>query len=370
MKKRAMALTGGPGKRPPKAWLLGICLAFLLAACSGEKKSEPQAGTKTFTDSAGRRVEVPAAPAKVSPTGALAQMYLAALAPELLVTSAGTYTPEQLAYLPAQLASLPMVGQFYGSQDLNLETIANAGPQLIIDIGEAKKTIAQDMDSITGSLAIPAVHITATLRSTPEAFRSLGRLLDREAQGEALAQYCEGVLSQTDRIMAQREGDKPSILYCLGDSGLSVLAATTFHAEVLDYIAGNMAAVDNPASRGSGNETDLEQILLWNPDYILFSPKGMYSQAAADPVWSQLKAIRRGTYYEAPAGPYNWLGMPPSINRYLGMLWLTKLLYPDRADFDLYEQVREYYRLFYHHDLTQDEFEALTARSLPKEAGR
>ncbi|MDR1217684.1 MAG: hypothetical protein LBJ99_03750, partial [Oscillospiraceae bacterium] len=87
----------------------------------------------------------------------------------------------------------------------------------------------------------------------------------------------------------------------------------------------------------------------------------VYGDVANDPTWSGLRAIRGGRYYETPASPYNWMGSPPSINRYLGMLWLTSVIYPDYADYDLYEEVREYYSLFYGYDLSRDELEALTA---------
>ena len=46
------------------------------------------------------------------------------------------------------------------------------------------------------------------------------------------------------------------------------------------------------------------------------------------------------------------------------MLWLGKQLYPDQADYDLYEKVAEYYDIFYHCDLTQEQYDALTANSL------
>ncbi|MDR2615623.1 MAG: ABC transporter substrate-binding protein, partial [Oscillospiraceae bacterium] len=145
---------------------------------------------------------------------------------------------------------------------------------------------------------------------------------------------------------------------------LNVLAKTSFHSEVLDKLTDNLAVVDEPSSRGSGNETDLEQISLWNPEVIIFAPGSVYSDVAGDPAWSQLDAIKNGKYYEVPQGPYNWMGSPPSINRYLGMLWLTYILYSDVEHFDLYEEVREYYGLFYGYDLTTDDFRELTSPSL------
>ena len=320
--------------------------------------------TVSFTDDAGRTVEVPTNITRVSPSGALAQMFLLAIAPDLLITTAAEYTDAELAFLPSYISDLPVVGQFYGSDNLNYESIAAISPEIVIDVGEPKNTIVEDMDSVTTNLAIPSVHITAALDSSPGAFRTLGKLLGRETEGENLALYCEEILAQTADIMNKVGVNKTSALYCLGDGGLNVLAATSFHSEVLDYITDNMAVVDEPSSRGTGNETDLEQISVWNPSVILFAPNSAYADVASNATWKELDAVRNDSYYEVPHGPYNWMGSPPSINRYLGMIWMTKLLYPEYATFDLFDAVAGYYELFYHHTLTVSEFDTLTANSL------
>ncbi|MDR1329592.1 MAG: ABC transporter substrate-binding protein [Oscillospiraceae bacterium] len=363
------------------ALILALALSLgILASCAGNSPSETppplpsedialpdepstepdESEPLFFTDSAGRTVELPANITSISPSGALAQMFLIAIAPDYLVTIASEYSEEDAKYIPGEVVGLPVVGQFYGSDDLNFESIAAIGPELVIDVGEPKNTIVEDMDSITANLAIPSVHITATLDSTPDAFRTLGAILGREERGEELAQFCEKILAQTDEIMAQIGDNKVSALYLLGDAGLNVLAKTSFHSEVLDKLTDNLAVVDEPSSRGSGNETDLEQISLWNPQVILFAPGSVYADVASDPTWSQLDAIKNRQYYEVPQGPYNWMGTPPSINRYLGMIWLTQILYPVEAQFGVFEEVQEYYKLFYGYDLTNEEFESLS----------
>ena len=61
------------------------------------------------------------------------------------------------------------------------------------------------------------------------------------------------------------------------------------------------------------------------------------------------------------------MGFPPSVQRYLGMMWLAKLLYPDAtSQYDLFSDVHEYYELFYHCDLTRAKYDALVANSLGK----
>lgn len=110
----------------------------------------------------------------------------------------------------------------------------------------------------------------------------------------------------------------------------------------------------------------MEQILNWNPDVILFAPGSIYATVGEDAAWQGVTAIQNGAYYEVPMGPYNWMGFPPSVQRLLGMLWMAKVLYPDAVDYDMYEAASTYFQMFYHCDLTQEQYDALVANSLGK----
>jgi iron complex transport system substrate-binding protein len=210
------------------------------------------------------------------------------------------------------------------------------------------------------------VYVEAALESTPEAFRNLGTLLDRRENGERLARFCEHALALKNAVMAKVNAvnARVSVLYCLDSGGLYVMSRGTYHSEVLDEIADNRAVMANPSSRGSGNEVGFEQILLWNPEVLLIQDKNVYESLADDSAWAQMAAVKNKRYYHVPVGPYNWMGGPPSNNRYLGMLWMLKILYPQYADFDLYAEIMEYYRLFYHHELTEQEYKELTDGSI------
>ena len=145
-----------------------------------------------------------------------------------------------------------------------------------------------------------------------------------------------------------------------------MIANGSYHAEVIDLLSNNLAVVESPSSKGTGNETDMEQLLIWDPDVIIFAPDSIYDTVASDPTWQNLSAIENGTFYEVPFGPYNWLGFPPSVQRYLGMMWMTQLLYPDIAQYDLYSEVANYYDLFYHTNLTEEQYNELVANSIIK----
>ena len=330
-----------------------------------EDLSSPE-GTRVFTDDAGREVEIPSEISRIVPTGQLAQIVLFGIAPDLMVGLSSKWSGDAEQYISGDYFNLPVLGQLYGSADLNLEELALADPQLIIDVGEAKKSIVEDMDDMQTQTSIPSVHIDASLSTMADAYRKLGSLLGREERGEELAAYCENVYNRTLSIMEEVGENKVKGLFVLGEEGLNVIAAGSFHAEVFDLLTDNLAVVDNPSSKGSGNEVTMEQIALWNPDFVLFAPESIYASVADMETWKDVKAIADENYIEVPFGPHNWMGMPPSVQRYLGLIWLTAALYPDYCDYDVKEEVKEYYRLFYSCDLTDEQYEALTANAFLK----
>ena len=329
---------------------------------------EPAPTTRAFTDSAGRTVELPVSVDKIAVSGPLAQIALFALAPDKLVGIALAWDKTAEQYLATEYYNLPELGQLYGGKgELNLETLLASGAQVVIDVGEPKDSVVEDLDALQAQTGIPFVHITATTATMGEAYTKLGELLGMPEEAAALSAYCDATYAKINDIAAKAE--KANILYCLGDAGLNVIAQGSYHAEIIDLLSNNLAVVDEPSSKGSGNEVDMEQILKWNPDVILFAPDSIYATVGEDSAWKELTAIKDGAYYEVPFGPYNWMGFPPSVQRYLGMLWMAKLLYPEAtADYDLYTEAKTYFSLFYHADLTQAQFDALTANSIGVQA--
>ena len=347
--------------------LLALSLLAGLAACAAPAAPAGGAADETvlFTDSLGRETAVPAQLTRVAVSGPMAQMVLFALCPHRLAGIASAWDPSAEEYLDTEYYSLPVLGQLSGGQgELNLETLLSSGAQVVIDVGEPKDSIAEDLDALQAQTGIPFVHVSATIQTMGEAYRQLGVLLGMEAEAEELAAYCEETYAMVSGLAASV--DRVKLLYLTGEAGLNVIARGSYHGEIIDLLSDNLAVVDSPSSRGTGNEVDMEQLLLWDPEVIIFSPDSAYASVGDDPLWQNLTAIREGRYYEAPMGPYNWMGFPPSVQRYLGMLWMASLLYPDEADYDLQDEVTEYFRLFYHCGLTDGQYQALMANSIGK----
>ena len=351
------------------ALVLALVMSLSLFAC-GQKQQEDKTddGTQTettrvFTDSCGREVTVPADIQKIAVSGPLAQIVVFAIAPDKMVGVANAWDESAKTYFDARYLELPLLGQLYGGKgELNLETLLAAAPDVVIDVGEPKGSIVEDLDALQEQTGIPFVHIDAYLASMDDTYAMLGDLLAMPNEAQGLADYCRYAYDKVKAIADSVE--KVDLLYVTGEEGLNVIARGSYHAEVIDMLCNNLAVVDEPSSKGTGNEVDMEQILNWNPDAVIFAPGSIYSTVADNENWQTIPAIRDGRYYEVPMGPYNWMGFPPSVQRILGMQWMAKVLYPDAADYDMYETTQTYFQLFYHCDLTAEQYAALTAHSL------
>lgn len=354
------------------ALLLALVMSVSLFACGAQPETNngdsqntgDEAATRVFTDSCGREVTVPVNVEKVAVSGPLAQIVVFAMAPDKLVGIANAWDESAAQFLDTKYYDLPLLGQLYGGKgEMNLETLLAAAPDVVIDVGEPKGSIVEDMDALQEQTGIPFVHIDAYLASMDNTYAMLGDLLAMPNEAQGRADYCRYAYDRAVEIANSVE--KANLLYITGDEGLNVIAKGSYHAEAIDLLANNLAVVEEPSSKGTGNEVDMEQILNWNPDVILFAPGSIYASVGSNENWQTVTAIKNGTYYEVPMGPYNWMGFPPSVQRLLGMTWMAKILYPDAADYDLYTEVSTYFQLFYHCELTQTQYDALVGGSVP-----
>lgn len=352
------------------ALFLALCLCLPLAACGKKQGYDPLEGveTRVITDSAGRQVEIPARIQRVAPSGSTAQMILMPIAYDLLAGLSSSPSTAQMPYFPEEIRYLPTFGQFYGSKaNLNIESLIDARPQIIIDLGDAKDTIADDMDRIQKQTGIPTVFIEADLDDMAAAYRTLGDILNRSDMAESLARFIEKSVTMAQENSAKiSESQRLSVLFGTGSTGLACNAAGSVQADVIDLVgAVNAIIPEEVSNRGGGTTVSLEEVYAVEPDVILLSTGGPYDTLTQGE-WAGLTAVQNGRYYEIPGLPYDWMSSPPSVNRVLGIWWLGNLLYPELYDYDMAQVAQEYYRLFWHYDLTAEEAWQMLSRSTLK----
>jgi len=117
--------------------------------------------------------------------------------------------------------------------------------------------------------------------------------------------------------------------------------------EVLDKVGATNVA----ATAGAGSITTLDP--------------ASYRAVVTDPVRVSVKAVRDKRTYLAPNLPYDWSDAPPGVNRLIGVRWLMSLLYPRQFPDDLRGVTRDFYKRFYHVDVTELQLDALLASATP-----
>lgn len=359
--------------------LLAMIMLLSLAACGGGSASAPTPAPETaapseetpveensagqesgdtwlFTDSVGRQVEVPKDITRILPSGGMAKDFIWPLAADRLISTDEAFTPEQLVYLGEQYAELPVTGDLYQTgSELNIEEVASLDAQIIIDFGEPKDSITEDLNNLQELLGVPCVFIEGSFTNTADAYRMLGQLLNMPDEAEKIAGYIENIMDTVTQVFSTTE--KKTLAFVNGSDGLGCIAQGTYFDEIWSFMGENVAVVDEGQMYWFST-VSLEQLQTWDPEFLFFFSQDAYENAIADPAWSGLRAVQNGNCFTIPQYPTDFC-FSPSVNRYMGIIWLAELMYPDEFDWNIKDEVYNYYQLFYHCEMNDELYNSL-----------
>jgi iron complex transport system substrate-binding protein len=258
----------------------------------------------------------------------------------------------------------------------NEEEILKLYPDVIL-LSITGDDAREKADQMQAKLRIPVLLVKFELPEYRNAYRFLGQTLNREAAAGKIIAFLDKYLTplheQTLKIPPKKQ---LSVYYAEGNFGLNTEAAGSLHSQAIDYIGlRNVAKVKTGNIHGMAGVT-VEQVWLWNPDAIIVwsgFPSGMGLPQAAkkekstrehiltDPAWERVPAVRKQKVYQVPSLPFGWIDRPPSVNCIAGVLWLAHLFYPEMLTFDWNMALKEYFRLFYHVEVTDSDLKELTS---------
>lgn len=353
--------------------LTAMLIALLaLPSCTPAtgNSDNPASGTQTttqiITDDAGREVVLPVANQleRVFYTGPNGQIFLFTLAPELCAGTTLEFTEQELENLPVEATNLPYLGSTSSGAELNPEAIMAEGIQVIFQMtsaapGDGDVSAADDLQNQTG---IPVVVLDASFDQTARCYERLGEILDRQEAAARLADYCRTTLEEVRNAVATiPEDERVTLYYAEGPEGLQTEPVNSTHSLIFE-LAGARNVAGSLDEQGATGRTivSLEQILAWNPEVIVAWDNLRHGGGAdelirTDPNWSSLQAVQNGRVYTMCNTPFSWIDRPASVNRFIGLQWLTNLLYPKAYDIDILETTKEFYSLFYHRELTDEQ---------------
>lgn len=357
----------------PLVLLLLLLLSLAAAGCGSDQGSTVATGegTKIITDQAGREVEVPDPIKTVWCTSPMGSNLMYMLAPDMMVGWNITPTALEKEYIPEQYRGVTGMGGWYGKNTTgNVEEIIKRDPDVIFSLGDLDEAAISEAERIEGLVNIPIVMVDGDLVASGDALRFIGDLLGVEDRAKELADYCDGVIEEAQKIAAKLSDDeKVRVYYAEGIEGLNTDPEGSMHTEVLELVGGaNVAQVTLESDYGMA-PVSLEQVLVWDPEVILVASdpaeeSNVYEQITTGSQWATVTAVKNKQVYQIPRGPFDWFDRPPCIARILGVRWLGNLLYPDLYQYDMPAEVREFYSVFYHMELADEQLQSLMARAV------
>lgn len=343
--------------------LVLVLVLSLFAACGqGQDASAPTGDTREITDMSGRTVKVPASIDKAFSTGPVAAIYLYTMDPDRL--SGWNYKLNDLEkkiILP-KYHDLPSYGM---GDSVNYEAVIKANPQIALDVSSGDEASKAEADKLSETLGIPVVIISDKLEDSPKVYRFLGELFDNASRGEELAAFADETFKAvSDAKIADK--DKATIYYGNGENSLETAPNGSTHAQIFD-LAKTVNVADLEAGEGGRVQISAEQLLAWNPDYIIVNGEPKQDLSGGDaakalmenPDYKTLKAVKNNNVFAVPNTPFSWVDRPPGPNRIIGLRWLAKKIYPNVYDYDINTEVKKFYKLFYHIDLTDKQLKEL-----------
>lgn len=307
---------------------------------------------KEITDMAGRSVEIPDNIERIMPYDVKTSILLFPIAQEKMVAKALLPGSKQKEFISNKYNAMLEVDM------KNIESVLACNPQIIIAGNYKSDNNYEKYEKLQKRTHIPVVIIDFSIDELDKTYSFLGTLLDNEEQCSECTLFLQHTYNTCDSLINSNPQVDANVYYSIGSSGLMTDPVGSKHTEVLDYLKlNNVVKVDIPT--GGHVNVNMEQVMIWNPDYIFTAgfkaDKNAYSMMKTSARWKSISAVEKGNIYKVPSQPFGWFDHPPTVNRIPGIIWLTQVFYKMPAK-EVQKQIIEFYKLFYHYELSTSEY--------------
>jgi iron complex transport system substrate-binding protein len=300
---------------------------------------------------AGRKVTIPAQVTRVAADypAVPAIVYMLGAGGKLVADNAQT-APAGSMFATVDPAMAGVSSPFSAAvTNVNIEQLLAARPQLVFLPPGNDQMIAQ-----LQKVGIPSVVISAfTGPSDVEAGVSLiGSILGgpAPAKARAYASFYNGVLAKTAAATRSVPASaRPGVLYTSSTSTITEGKGSIVTAWITE--AGGVNVATSHGISGILKQVSLENILSWNPDYIVCLDPSVRTQILADPRWKAVTAVRDQHVYTGPQGVFPWVVR--SAEAALQPLWTAEILHPALVSAaEVRQETTAFYSEFYSYHLT------------------
>lgn len=309
---------------------LALCMVLSLAVVVSAQE---------LTDHAGRTVAVEAEPERIVSGYYISSSALIALGlQDKMVGIEAKANKRPIYSLSApELIDLPNVGT---AKEFDLEGCIALNPDLVV-LPIKLKAAAETLEA----MGIPVLLVSPESQEELEDMIALlGAATGAAEQAEALLAFAA---AQRDMLSEALDGAELPTVYLAGNSALLSTAGDAMYQSGMIAQAGGV----NVAAEIEDNywvDVSYEQLLTWDPDYILLASDASYTveDVLADPNLAECSAVKNGNVIRMPGDAEAWDSPVPS--GILGSVWLASALHADRVTAEVRDAViAEFYETFY-----------------------
>ena len=299
----------------------------------------------TVTDHAGREVVIEEEPQRLVSGYYISTSLLIALdLDEKMVGIEAKANKRAIYQLAApELIDLPNVGT---AKEFDLEGCAALEPDLVI--------LPIKLKSAVETLEGLGIDVLLVNPENQELLTGMIHMIaDATNTGDKAEELLGFTAAQESYLAETLAGAETPSVYLAGNSSMLSTAGNAMYQSDMIRLAGGV----NVAAEIEDTywvEIAYEQLLAWNPDYIILASDAAYTveDVLADPNLADCAAVVNGNVYQLPNKAEAWDSPVPS--GILGALWLANVLHSDLlTDSDCAAKIDEYYETFY--DFTYSE---------------
>ena len=228
----------------------------------------------------------------------------------------------------------------------NIEEIMKLKPDLILNWSRFSEAIAQ-MQSF--GFNVVGVNYDGSDQNDRDMVHIVAKAIDREEMADSIMQWRDSTQLQikavSDNIPREK---KPKVIFLYNYETLRVGGEKCYENFCINLTGGrNMGA-----GLGIDRSVNIEQILEWDPDIILYGgwinnidPVNIYQ----NPFLSDVSAVRNHRVIKMP----HWA----SNESVLTWKWMAEIIQPDLYDYNLREDIRVSYLWQYKIKLTEEDID-------------
>ena len=327
--------------------LLTLCMLVSLAACGTTKTDDasvsvvPESITYpvTVTDQAGRSVEIEEEPQTLVSGYYISTSALIALELDERMVGIDAKADKRAVYKLAApaLIELPNVGT---AKEFDLEGCAALDPDLVI-LPLKLKEAAQTLETL-------GIDVLLVNPENQDLLEEMIVLIATAANKGTRANELLSFIADTEETLAARlsGADTPKV-YLAGNSDfLSTAGGAMYQSDLIGLAGGTNVAAEITDTYWV--TVSYEQLLTWNPDYIILASDASYTaeDVLADPSLAGCSAVANGHVYQMPGDVEAWDS--PVAGGILGAVWMASVLHGDlMSQADANDIIRNFYSTFY-----------------------